>query len=226
MKYFILFLIIFTFTTLSTNVSAQESCKVLKPGIDSIYNGKCKKGLAHGKGNAIGVDSYTGRFTNGLPNGKGTYTWANGDIYTGDWSAGERKGEGTLIIKLEEKDSIVTGIWENDKYMGPKPIAPRVITKVGVDRFSFKLSGGAKDRVLIDILQNGTRNTSISSFLMSTSNGVENNIGQLVGYDYIEFPVTIRINYMTLNKLKSHEYQVIFEFEISEPGDWRVEIHN
>ena len=226
MKYFILFLSIFAFTILSIQVSAQENCKVLIPGIDSIYNGKCKKGLAQGKGNAIGVDSYTGRFAQGLPNGKGTYTWANGDTYIGSWLAGKQHGEGVLILKLEERDSIIDGLRENDIYMGPKPIAPRVITKVGVDRFSFKLSGGSKDRVLIDILQNGTRNTSISGFLISTSNGVETNTGQLLGYDYIEFPVTIRLNYMTLNKLKSHEYQVIFEFEISEPGDWLVEIHN
>jgi len=226
MNYFILFFSFIAIITVSNNLTAQEDCRVLNPGIDSIYKGKCKKGFAHGKGHAIGKDTYLGRFTNGLPDGKGTYTWANGNIYTGDWLAGKRNGDGALIIKLEEKDSIVAGIWENDKYIGPKPIQPRVITKVGVDRYSFKYISDAKDRVLINILQNGMKNTTVTNFLMSGTKGIETTLGQEVGYDYIEFPVTIKVNYMTLNKLKTGEYHAIFEFEISEPGDWRVDIHN
>jgi len=226
MKHLNLLLVFFTLISFSTHSSSQENCKVLMPGIDSLYIGKCKKGLAHGKGDAFGVDKYSGRFSKGLPNGKGTYTWADGSIYTGGWMAGKLHGEGTLILKLEERDSIVDGIWEDDKYIGPKPIAPRIITKVGVDRFSIKPTGGIKDRVLIDILQNGTRNTGISNFLISTSKGVETSLGYSVGYDYIDFPVRIKVNYITFNKLKSEQYQVIFEFEISDPGDWIVEIHN
>lgn len=224
MNHLILFLSLFTF--ISIQLSAQIDCKVLNPKIDSIYIGKCKKGLANGKGNAIGVDSYIGKFSNGLPNGKGTYTWANGDYYSGSWMQGKQHGEGILVLKMGERDSIIDGLWEDDKYMGPKPIAPRIITKVGVDRFSIKPAGGIKDRVLIDIRQNGTRNTGISNFLISSSKGVETNLGYSVGYDYIDFPVRIRVNYLTFNKLKSEQYQVIFEFEISEPGDWLVEIHN
>jgi hypothetical protein len=226
MKHLLLFLSIFLFTAFFIQLAAQENCRVLIPAIDSIYIGKCKKGFAHGKGTATGVDSYTGRFSEGLPNGKGTYTWANGDIYTGSWMAGKFNGEGILILKLENGDSIVDGLWENNKYLGPKPITPRIITKVSIDRFSIKPTGGIKDRVLIDFFQNGARNTTITNLLMSASNGIETRLGYTVGYDYIEFPVTIKVNYMTMNKLKSEQYQAIFEFEIFEPGDWLVEIHN
>jgi len=226
MNHLILFLSIITFTIVSIQISAQESCKVLITEIDSIYIGKCKKGFAHGKGEAIRVDSYTGRFANGLPSGKGTYTWANGDIYVGNWKKGKQNGEGTLILKIRERDSIIDGLWEDNNYLGPKPMPPRVKTKVSVDRFSFRLTAGIKNRVLIDIYQNGSRNTGVSNFLMSTSNGVETHLGYSVGYDYIEFPVTIRVHYLTINKFKSEEFQVIFEFEISQSGDWRVEIHN
>lgn len=226
MKHLVLFISIFIFIFFTARLTAQTDCIVLKPGIDSVYYGKCKKGLAHGKGHAIGVDSYIGRFSNGLPDGHGTYTWVNGDTYTGSWMEGNRHGEGTLLMKLEERDSIIDGLWEDDKYMGPKPIAPRIITKIGVDRFAIKNAGGIKERVLIDIYQNGTRNTTVSNLLMSTSNGVQTSLGNSVGYDYIEFPVRIRVSYRTMNKLKSQEYQVTFEFEISEPGDWVVEIHN
>ncbi len=220
---FILF-VVFVFPTFHLN--AQSNCKVLIPEIDSVYSGKCKKGYAHGKGNAIGVDSYVGKFVKGYPNGRGTYKWANGDTYTGNWKEGKRNGEGSLTLKLQDRDSILDGMWKDDQYMGKKPKAPKVTHKVSIDRYSFKKTGGTKDRVLIDFLQNGMRNTTITNLSMSTSNGIEANLGHSIGYDYIEFPVTIIVNYMTLNKLRSEEYQAIFEFVISEPGDWIVEIHN
>jgi len=62
--------------------------------------------------------------------------------------------------------------------------------------------------------------------MISSTSGVETKLGSLIGYEFIEFPVTIKVNYETLNKFKSAIYQVIFEFEITEPGHWRVEIHN
>jgi len=210
----------------SIQVSSQEVCKVLKPGIDSIYHGKCKKGLAHGKGKADGIDSYIGRFVEGLPDGEGIYTWANGDIYDGDWDNGIRDGEGTFTFKVNEKDTILSGLWKDDNYLGPKPEKPKVITNVGTDRYSIKKIGNAKDRVLVKILQNGMKNTGVSNFLISGSTGVETMLGQELGFDYIEFPITIKVSYFTYNKLRTQQYQVIFEFKISEPGDWRVEIHN
>ena len=210
----------------SVNLLAQKNCKVLNPNIDSIYSGKCKKGLANGKGEAIGIDTYKGKFSKGLPNGRGTYTWANGDTYTGHWDDGARNGEGKLTLKLAENDSILDGLWENDKYLGPKPIRPKVLSKTSIDRYSFKKTGGPKQRVLISFLQNGNRNTSISNLLMSSSNGVETSFGNLVGYDMIDFPVKIKVNYETLTKLRAARIQAIFEFEITEPGDWKVEIHN
>ncbi len=210
----------------SKSLLAQQNCQVLMSKIDSIYIGKCKKGLAHGKGIAIGVDSYDGRFSKGYPNGTGTYIWENGDNYTGNWENGKRNGGGTLCLKLAEKDSIIFGLWENDKYLGTIPEAPRVVTKISIDRYSFIKMTGPKKRVLINFLQNGSRNTGISNFMMISSKGVETSLGHLIGYEFIDFPVKIKVNYETLNKMKSVKYQATFEFIISEPGDWRVEIHN
>ncbi|WP_457618982.1 hypothetical protein [Lutibacter sp.] len=36
----------------------ETVCKVLKKGIQQHYLGKCKKGLAHGKGVAKGINTY------------------------------------------------------------------------------------------------------------------------------------------------------------------------
>lgn len=35
--------------------------------------------MANGTGTATGTDSYTGQFKNGYPDGKGKYTWKNGE---------------------------------------------------------------------------------------------------------------------------------------------------
>ena len=211
---------------LTINLVAQQECMVLIPEIEGTYTGKCKAGFAHGKGKATGVDTYEGRFSKGLPHGNGTYTWANGDTYEGEWERGYRQGEGTMKIKSDGIDSTLTGIWENDMYIGPKPPKPTVIRNTSVDRYSFTKSGGIKNRVLLNFYQNGVRNVELEAFMISASGGTLTRLGASTGYENIDFPITIKVNYTTWNKLKSAKVYVIFEFEISEPGDWVVDIHN
>lgn len=45
-------------------------------------------------------------------------------------------------------------------------------------------------------------------------------------FENIIFPVTIKVNYSTWNKIRTVMVYVIFEFEIFEPGDCVVDIHN
>ncbi len=161
-----------------------------------------------------------------MPWGKGSYTWANGDNYTGDWKNGIREGEGELKFKVSEKDTIVSGLWENDRYLGPKPKEPEVISKTSIDRYNIYKQGDILNRVLIDFQQNGMRNTGITNLLISSNSGTETNLGYLIGYENINFPVVIKVNYTTWNKLRTQQIYAIFEFKISEPGDWRVEIFN
>ncbi|NOR87577.1 MAG: hypothetical protein GQ527_08220, partial [Bacteroidales bacterium] len=183
MKRTVLLLFVFLLSILTLQLSAQKECKVLVPELDSIYIGKCKKGLAHGKGEAYGVDTYKGKFSQGLPKGQGIYTWANGDLYNGKWRNGKREGEGTLTLKLDTKDSIISGLWKDDKYLGPKPTPPRVISKTSIDRYSIRLTDGTRKRVLIDFLQNGARNTGITHLIMPSTKGVETSLGHSLGYE-------------------------------------------
>jgi len=219
----ILFLV---FSWISFNLSAQENCMVLKPEIAGKYMGKCKDGLANGKGKSVGKDTYVGQFSKGWPQGIGTYTWANGDSYVGAWVQGLRQGEGTYKFKSNGKDSTVTGLWENDQYKGPLPPKPRVINKVSIERYLITKSGGIKDRVLINFYQDGSRNLGIENLLMYASSGSNTTLGQSVGFDYIIFPVTIKISYSTWNKTHSTQFYASFEFEIFERGDWVVDLHN
>jgi hypothetical protein len=220
------FAVVLIFSSLGLNLVAQENCMVLKPEIAGKYTGKCKDGLANGKGKSVGQDTYIGQFSKGWPQGSGTYTWANGDTYVGEWLQGLRQGEGIYKFKLNGKDTAVTGLWENDQYKGPPPPKPRVINKVSIERYSITRSGGIKDRVLVNFYQNGSRNIGISNLLIYTTSGTNTTLGESLGYENIIFPVTIKINYTTWNKTHAAQFYASFEFEIYEPGDWVVDLHN
>ena len=207
-------------------VHSQENCKVLKPSISGTYEGKCKNGFANGRGIAVGTDRYEGQFSKGLPQGEGTYTWSDGNTYTGEWLEGMRHGAGKYTMHLNGKDSIQSGLWKNDTYAGPKPKEPVVTYKTSIDRYNFRKNITPLNRVLVDIYQNGARNKGISNFRMSSSSGQDVQIGPSIGYDNVVFPVAIKIGYTTMNKLNSSQSIVYFEFTIFEPGDWTVELHN
>lgn len=225
-KISILIVISFLSSFMGRQVLGQEECLVLKPQISSRYEGDCKNGLAHGKGTASGLDLYEGQFKKGVPSGTGTYRWSNGDVYKGDFINGLRHGEGSFTYKSDGRDTTITGLWQKDEYMGPVPEKPKVIYSTGVDRHSFKRMSDIKNRVLIDIYQNGVRNLGIENFMMVSSSGYETRMGESVGFDNVTFPVNIKVNYTTWNKLRGAKVNVIFEFRISEPGDWSVDLHN
>lgn len=226
MKKFNTSTLLIIFLMIGSLIFAQSGCLVLKPEIAGNYSGNCKKGLAHGKGKSVGKDTYEGQFSKGQPEGKGIYTWSTGEVHTGEWKFGMREGEGIYKFKQEGRDTMLIGIWERDEYIGPKPIKPRVITRLGVDRYVFKRMSDIKNRVLIDFYRNGTRNPDIENFMIVTSSGYETTVGQSVGYEGMDFPVIIRLNYDTWNNFRTAKNYIIFEFEISEPGDWKVEVHN
>ena len=57
-------------------LNAQEDtswCKVKVRNLVGTYTGDCKLGLADGKGDAKGIEHYTGNFKEGFPNGNGVY---------------------------------------------------------------------------------------------------------------------------------------------------------
>ncbi len=121
---------------LSLNLHAQDECKILSKALEGEYTGDCKKGLAHGDGEAKGIDTYKGEFKKGLPHGKGTYLWKNGNSYEGYFKDGMKDGKGKLVYKIENKaDSIVTGYWKKDEYAGLTLMGYEVIFKSGTISF-------------------------------------------------------------------------------------------
>jgi len=97
----------------------SQTCEVDKESLKGTYTGDCKKNKAHGKGKAVGVDTYEGEFKNGIPDGQGTYTWSNKNVFEGKYLKGLREGKGKMTMKRDgAQDSVVEGFWKKDAYIG------------------------------------------------------------------------------------------------------------
>ena len=196
-------------------------CKVRMESISGSYSGKCKKGLAHGNGSAEGIDRYEGGFRKGLPHGPGTYTWANGDNYTGEWKYGLKEGEGKLV----SGDSIVEGIWKDDIYLGKKLIAPYGINRsMSVTRFSFKKTNSTYNEVIVKLIRGGIENSGVENFMIAYSSGTQYKAGNHTGIQNPAFPLDVKVTFTAWNMFRSAKSEVIFDFTINQPGRWEVMI--
>ncbi|HYK76418.1 MAG TPA: hypothetical protein VEV16_05540 [Daejeonella sp.] len=221
-------------STAMTN--AQESCKVLLPAIAEKYDGGCNNGKAQGNGKAEGVDTYEGEFKGGLPDGRGSYIWKNGDVYEGQWIKGKREGEGQMNIKRNGKaDSVLTGFWKNNSYVGKyeKP---------------FKVHFRSSQFASIVISKNtrgNNNNNSILFTVQSTSGGSQGlNTGPVPRPEISDILVQqgdflnsttepsgpkatakklneVRYPFRAIVKIGSQEADI----EIFEPGEWNIQIN-
>jgi hypothetical protein len=88
--------------------AVRSGCKVRNPAPqpreEASWFGACVRGFAEGPGrvqwyvDGSRTDLYEGDMRSGLMDGKGTYTWRNGDRYIGDFRANKRHGQGVLIF--------------------------------------------------------------------------------------------------------------------------------
>ena len=208
-------------------IYAQNDCKVLIPELSGSYTGKCKKGLAHGKGLAVGTDTYEGRFNKGLPNGSGKYTWEDGRVYDGAWSGGKREGKGTMFYPGEAQNSTVTGFWKNDSFVGKNFVPPyKIIRSRSVTRSSIRKINEMDNGIRLRIYLGGAINSEISAFSMASDTGDQFQTGEVIGIQNAMVPYTVTIKYRTWNHFRTQQHDVDFEFTINEPGTFEVIIHN
>jgi hypothetical protein len=206
-------------------LNAQESdCKVLLPRIGDKYRGECKKGLAHGKGVAQGIDRYEGEFKKGFPEGLGVYHWADGSYYEGYFRQGLREGTGTMTFR---PDSTLRGFWKTDKYTGKAETKQYdVIQSRYVARTSFIKSSNSPLQVKVKFTLGGAPNTTIEDFSMTYSSGEEFRMGLVYGIQNVTFPVNVRITYLTWNAMHTVQTNATLEFNINDPGTWDVNVQN
>ena len=207
------------------NLRSQEDCIVLIPEIAGQYIGKCKKGLANGKGLAIGIDRYTGAFKKGYPNGNGIYTWSTGEVYDGQWMEGKRHGIGTFSYVKDGKLAVMAGIWEEDKYIGTEPEKPKVLASTGINRYSFERQGEG-NQVTIYIYLNGTNNSDLKDFTATSTSGTQFVSNNIIGFELVTFPFTCKLSYYSWNRLHTSRNFTRFEFQIESPGRYQLNLHN
>jgi len=202
-------------------LGANNDCEVKLEAISENYTGGCRKGLAHGKGIAVGVDSYEGRFRNGLPHGFGKYTWENGDIYEGRWRNGKPHGKGIFKSKTDEGETIIEGTWRNGEFAGERKKAPYSHGNIANLKKHTIRKTGDDNTVLVTLYKNNRIISPPRDFLFQIDTGSSIQIGQSTGYENVNFPASIRISYV-FDGIIRVQYNVV----INEPGTWEIRLYN
>lgn len=218
-----LFLLISSFSGFS-----QESCKVLKHGIDSAYAGECKKGLANGIGEAWGREHYSGEFKKGLPHGEGTYKYFDGSVYKGSFSKGLKHGFGEYIPMLINIDTSLKGMWENDFYIGKEhkgnELDYSVVRNEEVNRYKAIWQSNNK-KVSIRLNNNVSSRPEPFNIFFSSTSGRKSSSNGIYYFEDVVYPFTLAVTYTKWDKLALNTKLVEFEIEIYREGEWKIELY-
>ena len=205
------------------NTYAQNECEVVKEGINDIYKGECKKGVAHGDGVSEGsLGKYEGSFKKGFPHGQGKLTYSEGVYYEGEWKFGDRDGEGKMIFS---PDSIQDGYWEDDLFIGKYKYPYKITSTYGPIRVSLKKMSDSGERVDIVFMRNGQRTMSDVTSLNCQGDSGSYQEGQFLGYTGVTFPFIGKVDGTVNNVLRTAQNLITLKYEIYEPGIWQVVIH-
>jgi hypothetical protein len=222
MKRAILFTEIVIMFLFASALYAQSNCKVLIPGIGDSYSGSCKKGLADGPGEASGIDRYKGKFKKGFPDGVGTYIWQTGEIYNGEWRKGLRDGNGKYTFKYMDRDSVLAGVWKEDKYIGERALTPYVIEyRNSIGRVSC-MRVGDRPYVKYKFSRNGDESNGINNLLLQGSSGSESNTVSFTGFEQVTFPFKGKVTFTAPNSFMTSMLTCELRIVINEPGSWIV----
>ncbi|MEN6453498.1 MAG: hypothetical protein ABFD10_04500 [Prolixibacteraceae bacterium] len=209
--------LLFVITTSVMNGQGSGTCHVLIPEISGSYEGECKKGLADGMGKATGVDQYEGEFKKGYPNGKGKYTWKNGDNYEGEWKKGVRDGYGLMTINMEPKDSIITGYWLENTFVGQEKFPYKVNQKsINIVNIRFSRLGQEKNQIEV-VFNENSKPVPVFGF------NVTELIGHYANITKTDFSKTLNsIIFPFRGEVNADSYY--FDFTINQNGMWRITI--
>ncbi len=208
------------FLTLSSGMAVvapdqTSSCRVLLPQIAGSYEGECKKGLADGMGKAQGIDFYEGYFKKGYPEGHGKYIWKDGTTFEGEWKKGQKDGYGVLTNHPASQDSILTGYWIDDDYIGTEK-SPFKVNNKGINVLGLNVTrvGIDKDQIVVEFNKNG-KPLSIYSFALTEIMGGYSTISKT---DFSKTILNVRFPF----RAEMTGGQYTFDLTISQRGSWKV----
>jgi len=208
------------FLTLFSGITAAaqdqtSACQVLLPQIAGTYEGECKKGLADGIGKAQGIDLYEGCFKKGYPEGHGKYIWKDGTSFEGEWEKGQKNGYGVLTFNYATRDSVLTGYWIDDEYIGNKK-SPYKVNNKGINILGLNVTrvGSDKDQIIVEFYKNG-RPLSIYSFSVTEVLGGYSTISKS---DFSKTLLNVRFPFRA--EMAGGAY--VFDVTISQKGSWKI----
>ena len=225
-----LFLVPLFLFTVQFAAAQNDDCKVLLDSIKGTYTGDCSNGKANGSGKSVGVHTYEGDFKAGWPEGKGKYTWPNGDYYYGGWKKGLKEGKGQLHRFENGKESLITGYWKKGNYRGEYEnpyVINNVTTDIGrveVNKLNdreFTLTVTVESLVNKTTLTSGTFQTSTTmtgvqvkrgSFVSKSTNALTNK--EVTTFRGVVFPFRVMMNFGNS----------MIDIEIFDQGAWDMRI--
>jgi len=208
------------------SVNAQQTCEVLHPALSVEYTGACKNGLAHGKGEATGIDHYIGEFRKGWPNGAGTYEWATGERYEGFWKQGKRHGQGTYyFFTASGKDTLISGKWAQDEYVEDKSqeLTYKVEYKMNVVRTSI-IPQGEGDEIRVRIFSKGAEFRPMDLALIGDSGNIRDDANSKV-FDDILFPFEGKVTFTGTSAMGTIPVDCQLRFVVYKPGRYDLYIY-
>ncbi|MCO4292041.1 hypothetical protein NF867_04095 [Solitalea sp. MAHUQ-68] len=226
-----LLMIIILFITKGSKAQT-DTCRVLLDKISNEYKGSCLNGLADGNGKAIGAeDVYVGEFKDGWPDGIGTYTFKNGNVYEGFWKRGKKEGKGKFSYKINGKKQVMTGYWKNDEYVGPaKPtttdVSYRVTSSSGIFNYTIdeNLKVDENENEILFSIKSAFTDYLPSDLKVENSSGQFFQNGKKFGIRNHFYPLQCEISYTIL--AGDARKQCRFIIEILKKGKYNVKINN
>lgn len=219
------------FTCAGVLLYAQDNCKVLVKELEGEYKGDCKKGLAHGEGEATGLDTYIGEFKKGLPHGEGKYIYNPGDrTHEGNWKKGQQEGFGVLTVYTQTDTILKEGYWREGEYYSKYEMPYKVTYRMEIKKVSF-IKKAEGNTIEFRFTLQGKPNENVREVKMESKTGFKAIIpGTSAEFANCTFPFKGKIEYMTVKKEFSAESQASMycelQFEIYEPGIWEIVISN
>ncbi len=198
----------------------------MHPQLNSEYSGECRKGLADGKGEAIGVDHYIGWFKKGVPHGQGIYEWSTGEKHEGFWKNGLRQGAGTYYFFTKTgKDTLISGKWVKDEYVEEKTNDPdyKVTNKRSINRVSF-IRQGEGNEIRVKIFSKGSE-TMPDDLMILGDSGNTRTEGRSRIFEGISFPFEGRITFTGISAIGTSTTDCLLDFKVYKPGRYELYIY-
>ena len=203
----------------------KSDCRVLLHTIKGKYTGECKDGFAHGKGFAQGKDKYEGSFKKGLPNGIGTYTWANGNTYSGGWKKGQRSGVGTFYSASNGES--VKGTWKKDEFIKEySEPSYKVLFKSNIEKTSFYESkGGVPGTIEIEFRRDGNKKELFNYLFLNGTSGMSEQSSNFIGFKGVLIPFEGSIKFQAPSRTGYNTVNYSLDFKIVKEGSWKIVVN-